>query len=173
MRIWLIALVLCFASPQAWGCSNDAPKIDANTFIEQADRIVLAKVTSAKFVQEMYWGLNNSWGNLIEYTFNIIDPIKGEVQDNEITYKGRPVAHSREIYDFKKHSDQTFWNSIYAGRTIDNCFLPIESFVVGVDYLLIGDLNDNYPKRAELILDKDDKWLAYVREQVKEQQGND
>ena len=144
MRIWLVALVFCIASPQAWGCSNDGPKMDANTFIEQAERIVLVKVASAKFVQEGYWGLDHDWGNLIEYTFNITDPIKGEVRDNEITYKGRPVAHSREIDDFNMHSDQTFWDSNYAGRT-----------------------------SGELILDEDDKWLAYVREKVKEQPAND
>lgn len=169
MRLLLTVLVFCLMSSQAWACPKGSDPLPVDTVIRQTENIILARVKSAEFIKNLELGFENNWDNLIEYSFETIEVIKGNEFKGDFIYQGRPTVHLRDIDDFNKHSDQNFWDKNYEGRTQDNCYLPLDPFAVGSTYLLFGKLDIDFPKKAEVIFYNDDYWLQYVREKVKQQ----
>lgn len=168
-RIMTVLILLGFFPLQAWACPKPDPvRIGVDEFISESKDIVLAQTVSAKL---MALSENGYPFSAIEYTFEVQDNLKGN-SDNRFTKIGRPIYADRDINHFNDHKSSKFWDN-EEGRTPDNCFLPLVSYAVGASYLLIGDLDNNYPKKAELIMLQNDRWLQYVRDKVKEQAAND
>ncbi len=108
----------------------------------------------------------------VNYTLNILEVIKGEHLEN-ISLKGYDLQEKRHL-DFDKHTKEIFWEDPSVGRTYSwpDCQVHY-GFQVGETYLIFNS-EPYHHKGFELIKDIDkDKWLAYVREKVKEQQGNE
>ena len=173
MRLLLTLLVFCLMSSQAWACSKPPDPLPVDTVIQQTQSIVLARVKSAKFLKSLDMGMGNNWDNLNEYSFEIIEVIKGGEIKEDFIVQGRQPFHPREINDYNKHSDQKFWDDKHEGRVPDNCMLPFVPFTVGSSYLIFKKVDGNFPKDAEVIFYDDDYWLQYVRDKVKEQAGQE
>lgn len=175
MNKWLITFFVCFClySQQANACLSLYSTLTHDELINNSTEIVLAKVIKAELINDKNFDHWNIWARKLEYTFIRIDNLRGHTEETFI-WVGRPTIFSRDMENYSDHNDLKFWND-NEGRTPYNCEVIYNAFAVGADYLLFGGGKDTFghAKASEIILRKDDKWLAYVREKVKEQQNND
>ncbi len=126
--------------------------LNVDELIEQSDNIFLVELVNLE--KSEYQST---------YTLEVVDVIKGAEQ-TKLTFTGYAEKHTAE--HFNNHENEVFWSEA-SGRSGWPCCIcgPNHTFEQGFIYLYFPDLL-GAKKSAEIINNKDDKWLRYVIEKV-------
>jgi hypothetical protein len=132
----------------------------------RSDSIVLARVIE----ENVNENIEKDKIKDVVYKFELIENIKGNVE-KPIIINGYNISNDN---DHNLHAEPKFWEQGWFGSApiSVNCEMMI-GFNPDISYLLFLDKPYSV-KSFEPILDlKEDKWLQYVRDKVKEQAAND
>jgi hypothetical protein len=127
---------------------------------------VTAESKRAPTMQELLEELRKSRSpevyDRIDYKFSVVETLTGPSQDTlELQLQFKKHRALSQFKDFNQHRDESFWDD-YGGRMNIRGDCSITTvFEVGQTYLIFP--HTYHVKAYELILDDDDKWLAFVR----------
>jgi len=146
--VFILTLLISFSALPCSGGPKSGFGFTTDELIKNADLIVLAQVADIESVQSASL-----------YRFEVLKTLKGRVTE-EIKFFG----FGKDYHDnhFQEHADDMFWVE-QQGRSEFPCCLcgPDHTFIKGENYLLFPSHFGAF-KSAEIIKNKNDKWLQYV-----------
>jgi len=159
LNLIIIFVALFTHSNQAAACAVPAVESgwDKDELVRQTKTILYVKVTKRSKI-------NN---HQTKWTFKVLDRVKGKSNSIiEMSLPNAPVNY-KEVH-FNHHTDDGFWKNRY-GRLpwILGLCTPRYQFEINGRYLLFVESLNNGAS-AERIIDENDKWLIFVKNQVGE-----
>jgi len=149
----LICILLAFYQTSLYACvvGDGGATFNINQMLDLSRTIVLGTVN-----------IENG-----KTYFESVENIKGTLPDKYKIRNSISECNTRHFSEnFNNHNDHIFWSDHRVNRAFNRtcgCSGYAHSFIDGEQYLLFPDLYGS-PKAAEIIKNKDDRWLQYVKE---------
>lgn len=163
----LVPLVLHALPAQACRVAPAGQVIGVEQLIGLATDVAVGQVISATPMD----------GHNVEYRFLVLEQLAGQ-PGKVLTVMGRPAAPGENDTTFNDHADFAFW-ARGGGRVMNgaDCILR-PHFVIGNSYLVFLGMpltrrSSEQINMANGIVNPDDRWLKYVKQQLAKRQAPD
>ena len=165
MRVILLSIILCVIPTPVLACFSPTGELagDHAWLIKETPTIIYAKAKSIKEIKHVKHATKPA-----KYIFKIISILKGSVSDNFLVVDGDSDLSGLWDTTFSNHTENRFWSGKegWLGNIGDCRTTPPPGFILGQNYLLfLGGPDDS--KKYERIDTEDDKWLNFVKSQLR------
>ncbi len=157
-RLISIFFMLVASGFPAFGIGEEMRFVKSDEFIEQYWNIIHARVVKA----ELY---ENKWN--ATFTFEVLEAIRGH-QTDCFVIEGNILSGNTWLEQLSSDHDfenKSFWNSTLGRCSSDEGQNVMPSFLLGWEYLIFMDAPFRI-RSFEIINNKNDEWLQYVKKIV-------